>query len=133
MKEYQEIIKEICEYLNIKFTLLSKDFLIKLEKNNQIEYIFGYKFPLNNHGIGLVLDDKYATYEILNNLNYKVCEIVPIFNNYNTGDLINYLTKHQEIIIKSNNGTCGSEVFKVNNITDLINKTNLLLSKYVVL
>lgn len=128
MKEYQKIIKEICDEENIKFSLLSKDFLIKLEKE-KIHYIFGYKFPLNNHGIGQVLDDKYATFEVLKDLNFKTVEIIPIFNNYNSNHLLDYLNKHKEVIVKSNIGTCGNEVFKVSNMPDLIDKLDELLQK----
>jgi len=129
MKNYQEIIKEICEEEGIKFTLLSKDFIIKLEKNNKIKYIFGYKFPLNDHAIGLVLDDKYGTYEVLNNLGIKVVETIPIFEDYNPNTLVNYLKKEKEIVIKSNNGTCGTEVFKVENEIELFDKVDFLLNK----
>lgn len=129
MKNYQEIIKEICEEEKIKFTLLSKDFIIKLEKNKKIKYIFGYKFPLNDHAIGLVLDDKYATYEVLKNTGVKVVETMPIFENYNPDSLVNYLKKQKEIVIKSNNGTCGTEVFKVENEVELFDKVDFLLNK----
>lgn len=129
MKNYQEIIKEICEEEGIKFTLLSKDFIIKLEKNNKLKYIFGYKFPLNDHAIGQVLDDKYGTYEVLNNLGIKVVETIPIFEDYNPNTLVNYLKKEKEIVIKSNNGTCGTEVFKVENEIELFDKVDFLLNK----
>jgi len=129
MKNYQEIIKEICDEEKIKFTLLSKDFIMKLEKNNQIKYIFGYKFPLNDHGIGLVLDDKYGTYEVLKDLGINVVETIPIFENYNPNTLVNYLKNQKEIIIKSNNGTCGTEVFKVKTEVELFDKVDFLLNK----
>ena len=129
MKNYQEIIKEICNELNINLTLLSKDFIFQLEKNNVRKYLFGYKFPLNDHGIGLVLDDKYAFFEVLDNLNLKTVEIKPVFENYNPDNLVSYLNEHKELIVKSKNGTCGTEVFKVSNPVDLFAKVDFLLNK----
>ena len=129
MKNYQEIIKEICDELNINLTLLSKDFIFELERDNIRKYLFGYKFPMNDHGIGLVLDDKYAFYEVLNNLNLKTVEVKPVFENYNRDNLVEYLNEHKELIVKSKNGTCGTEVFKVDNPVDLFDKVDFLLNK----
>lgn len=129
MKEFQEIIKEICEELEIKFTLLSEDFIIELEKNNNKKYIYAYKFPLNDQGLGLVLDDKYAFYSVLTNLNIKTIAMEAIFEDYNPEKLVHYLKENKEVIVKSNNGTCGSEVFKINNEKDLFEKVEFLLTK----
>ena len=127
--KYHKIIKEICDEDNIKLEILSKDFISKLEKNNKIKYIYGYKFPLNNHAIGEILDDKYAFYEILKNLNIKTVEIKPIFLNYNKEFVKNYLNKNINVILKSNNGTCGLEVYKISNYEELITKIDELLIK----
>ena len=57
---FLKIIQEICQELNINYSLLSEDFVIELEYNNLKKYIYSYKFPLNDQGISLVLDDKFA-------------------------------------------------------------------------
>ena len=44
---YKKIIKEIADELDIKYTLVSKDWVIMLEKDNMIRYITGYKFDIN--------------------------------------------------------------------------------------
>lgn len=44
---FHEIIKEICQELNIKYTYLSKDWIVKLEYNNKVKYLAGNKFDLN--------------------------------------------------------------------------------------
>ena len=51
--------------MKIKYKLLSKDWIIMLEKDGKTRYICGYKFDLNGHGIGLITDDKFALYEVL--------------------------------------------------------------------
>jgi len=71
---YERIIKEICNELNIKYTYLSKNWIIRLEKDNIIKYLSGNKFDLNGHALGNLIDDKYAFYDTLKNLNIPVCE-----------------------------------------------------------
>ena len=91
MQEFQELIKEICQEQNITCQVLSQDFILKLEKNKQQKYIYAYKFPLNDHGIGLIMDDKYAFYSVLKDLNIKSVEIIPIFFFFYQDTLISYL------------------------------------------
>ena len=129
MKEFQELIKEICQEQNITCQALSQDFILKLEKNKQQKYIYAYKFPLNDHGIGLIMDDKYAFYSVLKDLNIKSVEIIPIFPGYDRDTLISYLKRYQRVILKPNNGTCGHDVFVINSTRDLFLKLDYLLNK----
>ena len=118
MKNLQRIIKQIALENNLSYEVLSCDLIIKLTKDNKIRYINGYKFGLNSHSLGLILDDKYATYELLNSLNIKVCKHHILFrpNNHNSYaknynsfkycyDL--FLKYNKNVILKVNNGTCG--------------------------
>ena len=86
MKNLQRIIKQIALENDLSYEVLSCDLVIKLTKGNKIRYINGYKFGLNSHSLGLILDDKYATYELLNSLNIKVCKHHILFrpNNHNS-------------------------------------------------
>ena len=72
MDNYHEIIKEICNELNIKCTLLSKDWVVMLEKDNKTRFISGYKYDLNGQGLGEVFDDKYSTYDVLTSKNIPI-------------------------------------------------------------
>ena len=60
---YKEMIKKICDELNIKCDFISKDYVCVLKKGNVKKVITGYKFDLNPHALGLVFDDKYATFK----------------------------------------------------------------------
>ena len=124
MKNLQRIIKQIALENNLSYEVLSCDLIIKLTKDNKIRYINGYKFGLNSHSLGLILDDKYATYELLNSLNIKVCKHHILFrpNNHNSYaknynsfkycyDL--FLKYNKNVILKVNNGTCGDGVYHV--------------------
>ena len=142
MPMFKEMIKEICEELNIKYTVLSKEWIIKLEKDNEVRYLTGNKFDLNGHAIGNIMDDKYAFYEILNNLNIPVCEhnIFYSKNNhqyYSQGcntkeDILNCFHKfNNDVVVKPNKGSMGIGVYHVTNKDELIDVTNnLLINNY---
>lgn len=131
MKKFHTIIKEICLENGIQFKLLSKDWICLLEKDNKARYIAGYKFDLNGHGIGNVIDDKYAFYEVLSEKGYPTIKHNIIFRNYETEELIELFNQyHHNVVIKSNTGTCGSEVFHIEDLERLFSTTNQLLKKH---
>ena len=65
------IVKEICDEENIKYTLLSRDWIIRLEKNDKIAYIVGTRFSINSITSVSIASDKYATYEVLKEPIYQ--------------------------------------------------------------
>lgn len=141
MTSFFKIIKEICKELNIKYQLLSKNWVIVLEYNNKIRFLSGYKFDLNKHALGLILDDKYAMYDVLNYKNIPVIKHDIVYkdsnNNLYAKDSkgLEYakklFSKYQEnIVLKINNGTCGRDIYHVKDLDDLTSKYNKLMIKY---
>lgn len=130
MNTVQKIIKEICEEQNIKFKLLSKDWIIMLQKKETTHYIIGYSFPLNDQAVGKICDDKYAVYEIMKEYNIPVATHYIVFNNYNKNEIINFCKKYNyNVVVKNNYGTCGNDMYHVNNEIDLFSKIDKLLLK----
>lgn len=138
MKNLQRIIKQIALENDLSYEVLSCDLVIKLTKGNKIRYINGYKFGLNSHSLGLILDDKYATYELLNSLGISVCKHHILFrpNNHNSYaknynsfkycyDL--FLKYNKNVILKVNNGTCGDGVYHITTKKELKKIYNHLL------
>ena len=138
MKNLQRIIKQIALENDLSYEVLSCDLIIKLTKDNKIRYINGYKFGLNSHSLGLILDDKYATYELLNSLGISVCKHHILFrpNNHNSYaknynsfkycyDL--FLKYNKNVILKVNNGTCGDGVYHITTKKELKKIYNHLL------
>ena len=128
--EFHNLIKEICEKHNIKYNLISNGWVMVLEKNNIKEIIVGYKFENNNHAIGKIFDDKYATYELLNLYNIPVVEhsIVYSLSNkneyakkYNSAKYIEKLFNkyNEDIVIKENTGSGGKQVKRFNDLNEL--------------
>ena len=137
---FPRIIKEICNELDINYEFLSKDWIIKLSKDEKIRFISGYKFDLLNHANGICFDDKYATYEVLNSIGVSTVKHDIIYratnkNSYATDCkgleyLIELFNKYKRnIVLKVNNGTCGIDVYHITSINDLKDKYNLLISK----
>ncbi len=131
MKEnFKEIIEEICKEEKITFKVLSKDWIIMLEKDGKTRFISGYKFDLNPHGIGTVVDDKYALYEVLKDKNIPVIEHKIVYNKTNNLDYAlgcntyeyvkdYFIKNNKHIVIKPNNGTCGRSVYNVTDISQI--------------
>lgn len=130
MNSFHEIIKEICMEQGINFSVLSKDWVLMLEKGNKTRFISGYKFDLNSHGFGSIIDDKYATFEVLKKKNVPIIEHQILFSKSNMNDYAvgsNTYSKVEEIfeeypqgiVLKANDSTCGNEVYHIKKKEDI--------------
>ena len=140
-KEVKNIIFDICNELSIKCTMISKDWVFLLERNNQTVFLAGYKFPSNNHALGMVLDDKYALYDALKYKQFPVAEYNIVYGEKNMEDYAvgcnsyNYvkeyfLNHNQNVVLKPNDGTCGRDVYHVTDLTTLEELYHKLTRKY---
>ena len=126
---YKNIIKEICDELNIKLSFMSKGWLMKLECDGIYKYILGYKFDLNNQADSLIMDDKYAMYEVLKSNNIPVIShtLMSMYKDKSKFilDANTYFNDNKDIVFKLNNSTCGRGVYHItsnNSLLDVINK-----------
>lgn len=124
MKEFHQLIKEICLEEEVVCSVLSKEWIVMLEKERKIRFISGYKFDLNGHGFGNVIDDKYATFEVLQEKLIPVTIHKILFNQVNQNDYAKesntyhiveqFFWEHdQNIVLKANDSTCGNEVYHI--------------------
>ena len=138
---FKKIIKEICDEENINYSVISKDWIIVLEKHNVTNIITGYKFGINNHALGELLDDKYATFELLSKKNIPIIEHNIIYgpgnnNQYAIGSNSEEYVKglfykyNQNVVLKINDGTCGANVLHIKNIDELVEQYKNLSKKY---
>lgn len=132
MDNFNDIIENICHELNIKLSYTSDKWVKVLEKDNKVRYIQGYKFDLNHHGIGSIIDDKGLFYDICKIKDIPIINHYVIFKDYDKNQILNYFHQNNDIlIVKGNIGTCGNEVYKVESKDELFNIIdNLLLSQY---
>lgn len=140
MNTFQKIVKEICEDNKITFNILSKDWIITLEKDSKVKYIAGYKFDLNRHGLGLILDDKYAMYDVLNKFNLPIIKHYIVYRDNNLNDYAIGCNSYEyvlslfhrfdnNIVLKPNNGACGVGVYHIEDEETLLEVYNKLLDK----
>ncbi len=134
MEEFHSLLKDICEEEGIKYKFLSKDWVTMLEKDNKTRFICGYIFDLNKHGIGLVIDDKYAMYEVLRSKGLKSIEYNILFRNSKFEDnyeyVLDYFYKHNNsIVLKPNEGTCGNNVIHITKEEDIDSNLHYLLKR----
>ena len=132
MDNFNDIIENICHELNIKLSYTSDIWVKVLEKDNKVRYIQGYKFDLNHHGIGSIIDDKGLFYDICKIKDIPIINHYVIFKDYDKDQILNYFHQNNDIlIVKGNIGTCGNEVYKVESKDELFNIIDdLLLSQY---
>ena len=121
MKEFNEIINEICNEENIELIPYQNNWLKELKKENKTRYIVGYKFSLNNQGIGQVVDDKGLFHDVINGRLPIIVHHV-LFHNYDREEVLSLFHKYNnKIIIKGNIGTCGKEVYLIEDENRLFN------------
>lgn len=128
--DFKQIIQEICNEEKIKYKFLSKEWVIMLEKEGKTKFISGHKFDLNEQGIGLVADDKFALYEVLSEKKIPIIKHKIVYNKTNKHDYATgcnmyeyvkeyFLKNNNSIVVKPNDGTCGKNVFHVTDINEI--------------
>ena len=128
MNSIQLLIQKICEEEHIHFQLLSKDWIIVLEKDGETHYIMGSKFDLNNYVSAKICNDKYACYEALKYHHIPVCEYHIFFSCYSKEEVMNcFLEYGRDVVVKANKGSYGNHMFHVKDINELFQKMDLLL------
>ena len=127
---FHKIIFEICDELGIKYKTFSKNWVVMLKKDNQVRFICGYKFDTSRHALGRILDDKFATFDLLNNSGISVIEHNIIYKESNNHSYasdckgIDYLKQlfekyDRNIVLKINGGSCGVGVTHITCEEDL--------------
>ena len=121
LPSYISTLYSICQEENIKFWLLSKNWLKRLEKNGQVRFIVGRKFDLNPAGAGKIADDKYATFAVLSDQGLPIIEHALIYPSTNQQEWaigcnsVAYAERfwashNRSIVIKPNAGTLSHGV-----------------------
>ena len=133
-----KIIDEICTEKNIEKTMHSFGWIRELKKDGKVRHIVRNTFDLNPAGAYDIVNDKYATYEILNNNNISVLEHIMLFNPTTREEFAENLDKqideallkfNGKVVIKANNSCQGKDVFLLTKKEEIIEKVKELFSK----
>lgn len=127
--ETLKLIDEICEEQGIEETFLSFGWIRELKKDGKIVHIVGNAFDLNPASSYDIVNDKYATYEVLANNNINVIKHFMIFNPNGRAEFAkdleievdNILSEiNGKAVVKANTSSEGKEVFLVNSKEETI-------------
>lgn len=128
-KQFNKIIKQICQEKSIQYEELSDDWIIKLTKENRNKFIVGYKFDLNNQATSEICNDKFALYAVLKSEEIPVIEYNILFKNEEDKLEKYFYEYNQNVVLKPNNGTCGNNVLHICEYDKLKSEYNKLISK----
>lgn len=121
-RQLVKIVKEICTENGIDLKSFSYDWILQLSSNNRKMFILGYKFPNNNASIEQICNDKSALSDILTIHKIPHVEhyyfMSPNNEQYSSADgdwnrMKALLLKYKKIVCKTNTGSGGRNVFKV--------------------
>lgn len=130
MKKFYNIVKDICKKNNIKYTFLSDNWIIVLQKNNIRRFIIGYKFDLNSSAMNNIFDDKYGLFTLLKEDKVPVADYIILHKKYDREVVLNYFNSNNHyLVVKNNNGSCGVNVFKSNDIDEIYSIIDKILTK----
>lgn len=137
-RNFVKIITEICNEENIDFKSFSYDWIFQLYKNGIYNYIIGYQFGLNVASVHSICCDKSAASEIMSSLKIPNIEhyffMSPVNQKY-IGDggswdlLMKKLKEYGQLVCKSNEGSGGNLVFRVDNQYELENAVYKIFQK----
>ena len=134
-----DLIEEICEEKHIICESLSYGRILKLQKTNKTRFIIGINFDLNTKSVSMILNDKYATYEVLRSFDIPIIEHQILFtSNSRFCDWLGTFEKalwifhayHDDVVIKPNKGSEGNGVFHCTDSVTLEKKLFLLLKEH---
>ena len=137
--ETLKLIDEICEEQGIEKTFLSFEWIRELKKDGKIRHIVGNAFDLNPASSYDIVNDKYATYEVLSNNNVNILKHFIIFNPDGREEYAKELENEVDkilaqikgkAVIKANNSSEGKEVYLVNSKEEAINIIEALFKRH---
>lgn len=128
-KQFNKIIKQICQEKNIQYDELSDDWVIKLKKDDKNRFLVGYKFDLNTQSTAEICNDKFALFAVLECEGIQAIKHNIIFKN-EENKLNRYFNDYnQDIVLKPNNGTCGNNVLHISDYNKLKYEYTRLIGK----
>lgn len=132
------LIDDICKEKEIEETFLSFGWIRELKKNGKIIHIVRNSFDLNPAACMSIVNDKYATYEVLKVNDVPSLEYNVIFNKKTREEFPNdienkvheYFEKYnRKIVIKQNSSSEGKGVFLFENEEEAVKKIKELFSE----
>lgn len=127
---HARMLEEICQEEGLRLSWLSNNWVAMLEKDGAVRFVSGYKFGLDSHAVGEILDDKFALFEILKAQGLPVIPHQLLYaencrekfaQKFQSREyILDFIDKYSlPIVIKPNNGTGGCGVYRLSSIDEL--------------
>jgi glutathione synthase/RimK-type ligase-like ATP-grasp enzyme len=134
------ILREIAGTQQLHLTILSHDWIIRLEREDIVRYVYGYNFELNSAAAQLLANDKSAVAEVLRyrqipHVEHKLF-LHPRLSSYisnqgNWAEMIAYARQYDfKVVCKPNDGTGGEDVFRARSQPELEQVVQRLLESH---
>jgi len=132
-------MREICREEAIDLASFSYDWILRLQKNDAVGFLFGYNFGVNNSAGARICDDKSAASELLLHAGIPAVEhyfFMTPMNIHYVGENGNWtrirrrLAEHGALVCKANEGTGGNAVFLVRNQVQLEKAVHRIFSQH---
>lgn len=124
-----ELVKEVAAQSGIDITGFSHDWILRMERGDQVRHIFGYNFEINSATAQLIAGDKAAVGDLLTHAGIPAVEhrlfLHPNLSGYvsdkgNWPAMLAYAEKvGYPLVCKPNIGTGGEGVTRVDNAAEL--------------
>lgn len=106
--------------LGISYTFYSDPRLVRLQKDSQTHFVFGYCFDNNPVAAAELVNDKSATYDVLNTDGFSAVPHYLLSNALNPMPSLDHLEglffKHGNLVMKPNGGNRGASIAKFDDL-----------------
>ena len=132
-----KILKEIAKENKYKIATYSDNWAVKITKDKQDLFMYGYKFPLNSGATEQICNDKALVSDILKEggvprvthdffMRKTSRNIVGILDQWDNVETL-FKKYNSKVVVKPNDGTCGIGVKKATNLEELRSVVEQLL------
>lgn len=118
-----ELIKQACERHGIDYATFSDDWVLRLEKDDVVAWIVGYRFGLNDAASDRLADDKVAQYLALQRENIPCIEHYLVKSLESPAikyDNLSSLDPHLPYVVKPLNSSGGRDIRRYMNLQEAL-------------
>lgn len=117
------LLEEICTELDIGMQMYSDDWVLRLAREEQVSWVYGYHFDLNTGAVSEIANDKVATYLILEAADVRAVPHYLLRSAANEGIVVDKIKKQipgaaSPFVVKPLSGSSGHSVHYVAGISE---------------
>lgn len=120
-----EALHNSCNKLSADYKSFSEDWIVKISKDNQDHFVFGYAFDVNTQASAAIASDKVACYELLANAELPVVTHYLLTTVVRPQIDISYIETlfelNSTLVLKPTNGSRGALITKVTGTDEILN------------